>query len=131
MTSPSDGLNISTTVSTLCSSSVAFITEAFTATRSPVRRNRGRLGCTMISLDAKISLENVAERSESVNATARNPHVVFALGTVNFNASFPSLPVTSDGLKNASDTSDSLYENDSFSLTVTSSLCSLTAPTSS
>ena len=109
MVLPSVGLNISTSVITCCTSAVAFMTEALITATSPVRRKRGRLGCTIISLEATTSREKLAERSESVNASARNPQVVLASGTVNFSSRRPSLSVTSEGRKNASGTFESRY----------------------
>ena len=105
---PSAGSNSSTVVLTDSLSSLPFMTEASIMTLSPTRRKRGRLGWTITGLEAVTSDMKVVESNESVNATARSPQVVLALGTVNVSDRRPSAAVSSIGLKKASGTSRSL-----------------------
>ena len=108
---PETGSNISTVVTTVCSLSELFITADCTHALSPLRRKRGRLGCTIIGFDDIISFANEATRSSSEYARARNCHVVLALGAVNEKLRLPSAPVVSIGRKKASGVSGARYSN--------------------
>ena len=109
ITAPVAGSNISTTVVIAVESSELFITDALIKALSPVRRKRGRLGCTITGLLDMISRDMVEVSMSSVKASAQSFHVVLALGAVNENVILPLSSVVSMGRKNASGISASRY----------------------
>ena len=96
-----DGSNNSMIVVIINALSLLFITEALIVALSPLRRNRGILGCTIIGLLANTLRAKWATSKSLLYAMALNNHVVLAFGTVNEYVKCPRVSGVSIGRKNA------------------------------
>ena len=117
---PVDGSNMSILDVMTIVVSVLFITDALITALSPVRRNRGRLGCTMTGL-----LEIISRAIDPVsisweNASAHSCHVVLASGAVNEYSRCPLASVVSIGSNRAIGSSGIRYVSASFCRSSTS-----------